>query len=218
MDANNKTTRPHFTARKAARKSCAANRAADRQRASRDALIEEYTPLVERLARKVFFQVNQRVEMDELIGWGYTGLIQAADRYVPGGAATFKTFAYYRIRGAMLDGIGQIAPLSRSGYRMAKAADDRLAMFPVELPCEGPLDENSLSSADEQLESRQLQDLVREAVDKLPARERQLILAHYWGEETLLDAGRDLGISKSWASRTHARALLKLRRYVDAAA
>jgi RNA polymerase sigma factor for flagellar operon FliA len=34
---------------------------------------------------------------------------------------------------------------------------------------------------------------------------------HYFEDKTLLDAGRELGLSRSWASRLHARAMTRLR-------
>ena len=41
---------------------------------------------------------------------------------------------------------------------------------------------------------------------------------HYWEGKNLLEAGAELGISKSWASRMHAQAVEKLRAVVDAEA
>ncbi|NJM91239.1 MAG: RNA polymerase subunit sigma-70, partial [Myxococcales bacterium] len=52
---------------------------------------------------------------------------------------------------------------------------------------------------------------LRAALDTLPDRERALLNKHYFEGKNLLDAGRDLGISKSWASRMHAQAVDRLR-------
>jgi RNA polymerase sigma factor for flagellar operon FliA len=56
---------------------------------------------------------------------------------------------------------------------------------------------------------------LREAIDKLPERERALVTKHYWEGKNLLEAGEELGISKSWASRLHGQAVDRLRKYVD---
>jgi RNA polymerase sigma factor for flagellar operon FliA len=54
------------------------------------------------------------------------------------------------------------------------------------------------------------------ALAELPERERELLHKHYVEGKTLLDAGAELGMSKSWASRRHARAVDQLRaRLVD---
>lgn len=48
---------------------------------------------------------------------------------------------------------------------------------------------------------------IREAIADRPEAERQLLQRHYFDELTLDEAGKELGLSKSWASRLHARAL-----------
>ena len=56
---------------------------------------------------------------------------------------------------------------------------------------------------------------IRKAMAKLPEKERLLVEKHYWEGKNLLEAGAELGISKSWASRLHAQAVDRLRKYVD---
>ncbi len=65
--------------------------------------------------------------------------------------------------------------------------------------------------ADASLEREALRRSVMAAIDELPERERALLHKHYTEGKTLLDAGAELGISKSWASRMHAAAVEKLR-------
>ncbi|MBP6631458.1 MAG: RNA polymerase subunit sigma-70, partial [Kofleriaceae bacterium] len=49
-----------------------------------------------------------------------------------------------------------------------------------------------------------------------PERERQLLEKHYFEGKNLLEAGAELGISKSWASRMHAQAVDRLRQLIAA--
>jgi RNA polymerase sigma factor for flagellar operon FliA len=49
--------------------------------------------------------------------------------------------------------------------------------------------------------------LIKQIVSGLPDPERTLVERHYFGEETLDHAARSLGLSKSWGSRLHARAI-----------
>lgn len=72
-------------------------------------------------------------------------------------------------------------------------------------------------SAEGQLYSEQLAQHLRAAIDSLPEREKDLLVKHYWEGKNLLDAGRDLGISKSWASRMHAQAVDRLRAALEKA-
>jgi RNA polymerase sigma factor for flagellar operon FliA len=53
---------------------------------------------------------------------------------------------------------------------------------------------------------------VRAIVARLPDRERALIERHYFGDETLDAAAAALGLSKSWGSRLHARAIESIAR------
>jgi RNA polymerase sigma factor for flagellar operon FliA len=62
-------------------------------------------------------------------------------------------------------------------------------------------------SAEEQLAQAQLVRLVREAVEKQPDAERHLLTRHYFDGITFDEAAKELGLSKSWASRLHARAI-----------
>lgn len=68
-------------------------------------------------------------------------------------------------------------------------------------PGESPEDETVRRAASHQL---------RTAVDELPMRERELIEGHYFQEERFDQIAARLGITKSWASRLHARAIRTL--------
>ena len=53
---------------------------------------------------------------------------------------------------------------------------------------------------------------LRAAVAELPDQERTLVERHYFGEQTLDQAAASLGLSKSWGSRLHARAIERIGR------
>ena len=57
------------------------------------------------------------------------------------------------------------------------------------------------------LEREQLAVLVRQAMETLPGKERHLIELYYFEELTLEEAGKQMGLSKSWSCRLHARAV-----------
>ncbi|APR74948.1 RNA polymerase sigma factor for flagellar operon [Minicystis rosea] len=62
-------------------------------------------------------------------------------------------------------------------------------------------------SPEEQLSRAQIVHAARAAIAALPDRERALIERHYFGGEAFDVIARDLGVSKSWASRLHDRAI-----------
>jgi RNA polymerase sigma factor for flagellar operon FliA len=68
---------------------------------------------------------------------------------------------------------------------------------------------------DERLDTGRLAARLRAAIDALPERERALVTKHYFEGKNLLEAGAELGISKSWASRLHAQAVERLRAIID---
>ena len=76
-------------------------------------------------------------------------------------------------------------------------------------------DPGETASVREQMETRLLASRLRQALERLPERERALMKKHYWEGKNLLEAGAELGMSKSWASRLHAQAVERLRAIVD---
>ncbi len=65
--------------------------------------IENYLPMVRRLASRMITKLPANVELDDLIQAGMIGLMDAMTRYEQGHGAQFETFAMQRVRGAMLD-------------------------------------------------------------------------------------------------------------------
>jgi RNA polymerase sigma factor FliA len=63
----------------------------------------------------------------------------------------------------------------------------------------------------EHIDTARMGRRIRIAIRALPERERELLKKHYFEGKDLDEAGSELGISKSWASRLHARAVERLR-------
>ncbi len=62
-------------------------------------------------------------------------------------------------------------------------------------------------SQEEQLANRELIERARAAIRERPDAERKLLERHYFDGVNFDEAARELGLSKSWASRLHARAI-----------
>lgn len=91
-------------------------------------LIEQYSEYVVRIAKQVKRTLSPNIETDDLISYGMTGLIEAAERFDPGLGANFSTFSYYRIRGAIYDGLRVMGSLSRTEYRRQRF-DERASAY-----------------------------------------------------------------------------------------
>jgi RNA polymerase sigma factor for flagellar operon FliA len=68
--------------------------------------------------------------------------------------------------------------------------------------------------ADEALAREELLRTVREGVGERPDDEKQLLTLVYFDDMTLSEAGKKLGLSKSWACRIHARAIEGLAKFL----
>lgn len=218
---------------------------------TRDQLIEQYRPYVRNIVGKIIKNMSRTVEFDDLVGYGELGLIEAADRFDPKFNVNFMTFAYYRIRGAVYDGLRSMGWISRSHYaklryeeranaylssvhdRNASNAPSSLndevnqigdvisslaSIFITSLDASDHLQvesEDRESNPHEQVEFSQAREVLKEALFKLPEQERQLLEFYYYKDMTLQEAGEKLGLSKSWASRLHSRAIQRLQKLVQ---
>src|SRR5689334_25247899 len=71
----------------------------------REQLILEHLPQVRLIARRIHDRLPESVSLDDLISTGIVGLISAIDRYDPNPNVKLKTYAEYKIRGAILDSL-----------------------------------------------------------------------------------------------------------------
>src|SRR6185437_5208453 len=71
--------------------------------AQKDKLILEYAPLIKFIAQKIAIRLPSNIELDDLISSGIIGLMDAIDKYDSTRDNKFKTYAEFRIRGAILD-------------------------------------------------------------------------------------------------------------------
>lgn len=217
---------------------------------SRDQLIEQYRPYVRNIVSKVIKTISRDVDFNDLIGYGEIGLIEAADRFDPKFNVNFMTFAYYRIRGAVYDGLRGMGWISRSQYAKIRyeeransylssvndrqsnqsntSLNDKVNQFSEVVSglasiyitsldaCEGIQFESDDPESDpfHQVELQQISKILKKAIEKLPDQERELIEFYYYKDMTLEQAGQNLSLSKSWASRLHSRAIQKLQKWV----
>lgn len=89
-----------------------------------------WLPLVKHIAARVILGLPAHADVGDLIGDGVFGLLDALEKFDPARGVKFETYAYTRIRGAMLDGLRKVDPLSantRRDYGRAEAVSDALA-------------------------------------------------------------------------------------------
>ena len=67
-------------------------------------IIKRYEAMVHSLVTKVMNEYGLEREREDLFAYGIEGLLQSWRRYDPTRGAAFQTYAYYRVRGAIIDG------------------------------------------------------------------------------------------------------------------
>ena len=69
----------------------------------RDALVLDHLGLLHHIVGRMAFDVPGVIDRDDLLGWGMIGLVAAADGWDPARGLKFSTYAFPKIRGAILD-------------------------------------------------------------------------------------------------------------------
>jgi RNA polymerase sigma factor FliA len=85
--------------------------------------VAEHEPLVRKIALRVRSELDLTCELDDLIAFGFRGLLEARERFDPSRGVQFTTFAHYRVRGAVLDGVRKMARLPRRVHQKRRAAE-----------------------------------------------------------------------------------------------
>ena len=95
-------------------KSRGQNAKKDQREAWRQESIVEYAYLVKHIAARFAMRLPSSVLFDELMSAGSLGLIDAVDKFDPSKHVSLKTYAQYRIKGAILDELRSMDTYSRS--------------------------------------------------------------------------------------------------------
>jgi RNA polymerase sigma factor FliA len=198
----------------------------DTHRRNRDAVIRSHIGLARNLALRLSGRVPASVDLDDLIGAGVLGLIDAVDRFDSSRAIPFEAYARTRIQGAILDALRAEDHLSRRERRNTREADRAEDKLRMKLGRELSADESHRarsgiprtlphSQAFVQLDDAgdgilvdevtafariaALQDhaRVRDLVAQLPDRERVILSLYYEKELTYREIGQVMGVSES---------------------
>jgi RNA polymerase sigma factor for flagellar operon FliA len=205
----------------------------------RSRLVEEHLGYVRFVAVRTMRTLHGRLDLDELVALGNVGLVEAASRFDPNRGVAFTTFATYRIRGAILDGLQQQRGRGPRNRRFLVGANAYLQQRCQDEPAEAgcteqrvreleqtlgdlawiflrvEVDELPDASAVDGLEAlvrKEAREALRRALERLPAPELRVLDLCYGHDLTFQAAGDAMGLSRSWACRLHTRALRRLER------
>ncbi len=215
----------------------------------RGRLIERYLPLARTAAARFYrLRSDDSVPFEDYLQYARIGLVEAIDDYDPGREASFETYSSYRIRGAVLNGLGRESEIAaqRSFWRTRtqERGEPQVQASPVHdaaeslaeiesedrfVPSAGSalvfgfvLDHDGDDVADDAVQANphaaaeqvELLKLINLALEKLPARERELIRRHYFEQCEFRVIAHELAVSPGRVSQLHAQALLRIRELV----
>lgn len=226
----------------------------------RERLILEHLPQVRLIARRIHERLPDSVSLDDLVSTGIVGLINAIDNFDVSHQVKLKTYAEYKIRGAILDSLRGLDWAPRQQRKKAKQIEAAIAVIEQRvqrMPTEEEiavrlgvsLDEyrgwlvdirgvnlGSLESApgDEDgrdllqyisdsednwpsmvVERSELERLLAETIDRMPATERTILSLYYHEELTLREVAKVIGLHESRVSQLKSQAILRLRGHIQ---
>jgi RNA polymerase sigma factor for flagellar operon FliA len=224
----------------------------------REQLILQHLPQVRLIARRIQERLPENISLEDLVSTGVIGLIAAIDNFDPAQNVKLKTYAEYKIRGAILDSLRGLDWAPRQKRRQAKqieraisAAEQRLKRAPSEdeiaEQLEISLEEyhewlveirglniasleytsgdqtkdllHYLPDGDDNLpstllEKSELERLLAESIDGIPAMERTVLGLYYQEELTLREIAQVVNLHESRISQLKSQAILRLRSHL----
>lgn len=226
----------------------------------RERLILQHLPQVRLIARRIQERLPENISLEDLISTGVIGLIAAIDNFDASHNVKLKTYAEYKIRGAILDSLRGLDWAPRQKRRQAKrieaaiyTAEQRLQRAPTEEEIAGELEISleeyhqwlveirglniaslEYTSGDQGrdllhylpdegenlpstlLEKSELERLLAQGIDAIPAMERTVLALYYNEELTLREIARVVNLHESRISQLKSQAILRLRTHMAA--
>jgi RNA polymerase sigma factor (sigma-70 family) len=161
-------------------------------------------PMVERLARDVRWMFAPHLELSDLTQAGALGLVRAANAFEPAKAskAGFESYAYFRVRGAIIDSQKRRAYREEANVSLQALRSEDGWLPPA-------LDTDRAPLPDDVVEREQIRGMLAAALDDLPEIERRVLRAQLAGEPVRAVA-RSVGMSPTWTRARLAEARAKV--------
>lgn len=156
----------------------------------------ETTGLAKRIAAEV---TRNQADHDDFVQFALLGLWNAARRFDSSLGVPWVNWAAMQVRRAVLDGMRTTFRVKRGPHRRG----DVTQFLNIDVFDVASLENNNDAMA---------REAVAAEVERLDDRERALVYGHYYAARRLDEISAAIGISKSWGTRIHQRAIRKLRK------
>jgi RNA polymerase sigma factor FliA len=224
-------------------------------------MVLQYAPLIRYIAGRLALRLPSHISQEDLISSGIIGLIDAIQKFDLSKNINFKTYAEFRIKGAMLDELRSLDWIPRSVRKKSHLIENAYAQLQKSMgrPAEAEevaellgldledfyqlLDETksvslvalegcdqkftgnlgsdrdlteiiqdeNLRDALQSVHLAELQEVVLQAIEALPDKEKLLISLYYYEELTMKEIGQIMAYTESRISQLHTQAMYRLR-------
>jgi RNA polymerase sigma factor for flagellar operon FliA len=225
-------------------------------------MVLQYAPLIKYIAARLSLRLPAHIHQEDLISSGIIGLMDAIQKFDPSKNISFKTYAEFRIKGAMLDELRSLDWVPRSVRKKAHLLEQAYAALEKNLgrPAEAEevarsldlgmtefyqlldvvkgtslvnleghrrtkdggvktlepelpevLQDEKARDAYMAVHFAELQEIMVQAIEALPDKEKLLISLYYYEELTMKEIGLIMGYTESRVSQLHTQAMLRLR-------
>lgn len=176
----------------------------------RQKAVEALFPYVRGIARQIYRHLPPWLDCEDLLQAGVLGHYSAMRSYDASRKVSFRLFAAFRVRGAILDYLRAQDILSRDARRRLRRAEaenqPHTDINVEELPAGEDPDQLALPT---QAETR---DHIRQAMQSLRPNQRRVVELYYFGDLTMREIAKaHPGVNESRVSQTHSAAIHKLR-------
>jgi RNA polymerase sigma factor for flagellar operon FliA len=101
--------------------------------AEQEKILMEHLPVVRFLARRIHERLPQHVDMEDLVSAGMIGLLDAFAKFDPRKKVQFRSYAQFRIRGAILDSLRTLDWSPRELRRKGRAVEEAIRVLTARL-------------------------------------------------------------------------------------
>jgi RNA polymerase sigma factor for flagellar operon FliA len=101
--------------------------------AEQERVLLEHLPVVRFLARRIHERLPQHVDIEDLVSAGVVGLMDAFAKFDPGKKVQFRSYAQFRIRGAILDSLRTLDWSPRELRRKGRAVEEAIRVLTVRI-------------------------------------------------------------------------------------
>ncbi len=173
--------------------------------------LEQWSDLVWYVVNRIKGRLPASVSEEELFSAGQIGLWSASQSYDQEQGASFKTYAYHRIRGAILDELRRLDFLPRTQREKAKREGVDAPSF-----SSLPTDENgnerlAANEVAAECENQELIEIMREKILDLPEKMRAVMSLYYQDGLKMRAIAAQLNLTESRVSQIHTNAVARLK-------